>query len=86
MKKVMIMAAVAALLTACGGANDGDATSDTTSMPAEPMTIDSNSNAGSMPFDSTRDTSSGFSSSPTDPASRTSTPGGSTNQNDSTRQ
>ena len=87
MKKVMMIAAVAAVLTACGGANDGDATTDTTStMPAEPMTIDSNSNTGSMPYDSLRDTSSGFSSSPTNPASRTSTPGGRTNQNDSTRQ
>jgi opacity protein-like surface antigen len=85
MKKMMMIAAVAALLTACGGANDGDSNTDTTAMPAEPMTIDSNSNAGSVPYDSLQDTS-GFSSSPTNPGSRTSTPGGSTNQNDSTRQ
>ena len=86
MKKVMIVAAVAALLTACGGANDGDAATDTTAMPMEPPTTDSNSNTGSYPYDSLRDTSSGFSSSPTNPASRSTTPGGSTNRNDSTRQ
>ena len=85
MKKVMIIAAVAAVLTACGGANDGDATTDTTSMPMEPPTTDSNNNTGSYPYDSLRDTSSGFSSSPTNPESRSTTPGGSTNRNDSTR-
>lgn len=86
MKKVMMIAAVAAVLTACGGANDGDATTDTTTtMPMESPTLDSVSSSGSQPFDSVQDTS-GFSSSPTNEGSRRSTPGGSTNQNDSTRQ
>lgn len=86
MKKVMMIAAVAGLLTACGGANDGDANTDTTStIPMEPATLDSNSSSGSVPYDTARDTT-GFSSSPTNPGSRTTTPGGNTNQNDSTRQ
>lgn len=86
MKKVMMIASLAAVLAACGGANDGDATTDTTTVPAEPMTVDSTGSTGAMPYDSTRDTSSGFSSSPTHPGTRTSTPGGTTNQNDTTRQ
>ena len=81
----MMIATVVALLTACGGANDGDATTDTTSLPMEGPVTDSISSSGSLPYDSARDTS-GFSSSPTNPRSRTSTPGGATNQNDSTRQ
>jgi hypothetical protein len=51
-----MIAAVAGVLTACGGANDGDPTTDTTSMPAEPMTVDSVGSAGSQPYDTSGDT------------------------------
>jgi hypothetical protein len=86
MKKVMMIAAVTALLTACGGANDGDATTDTTAMPMEPPITDSNSSTGSYPYDSLQDTTDPLRSSPTSPNSRNTTPGGSRNQNDTTRQ
>jgi hypothetical protein len=85
MKKVMI-AALAALLTACGGANDGDATTDTTAMPMEPPMTDSNTNTGNYQYDSLQDTTDPLRSSPTNPASRNTTPGGSRNTNDTTRQ
>ena len=86
MKKVMMAAALAAVLAACGGANDGDATTDTTAMPIEPPATDSNSNTGSMPYDSLRDTADPVRSQPTNPDSRNSTPGGSRNASDTTSQ
>ena len=92
MKKVLSIAAVVLVLTSCGGANDGDATTDTTStLPMDPainspVAADSISNTGIYPNDSLRDTSSGFSSSPTNEQSRNSTPGGKRNKNDTTRQ
>ena len=86
MKKVMMIAALAAVLTACGGANDGDATTDTTAMPMEPPTTDSNTSMGTTPYDSLQDTTDPLRSSPTNPASRNTTPGGSRNTNDTTRQ
>lgn len=84
--KLLLTGAIATMiLLSCNNANDGDAASDTTSMPMDTAVMNSgsdtaaqfNTNTGTMPADSSRpDTGiSTESSSATDPASRKTTPG-----------
>ena len=81
MKRILFAAGTAILIASCGGANDGDATTDTTSMPIDtgmmnnnPNTSNINTNTGSYPQDSSAQ-SDVRSSSASDPKSRNSTTG-----------
>lgn len=78
MKKVFILFLSSAFLLSCGGANDGDATTDTTNMPVDTnvgksTTNTINSKTGSYTTDSSRERSDSVSAS--SPQSRSTTPG-----------
>jgi hypothetical protein len=81
MKRILLVAGTAMVIASCGGANDGDATTDTTSMPIDTALMNNNPNAsnintntGSYPQDSSAQ-SDVRSSSASDPKSRNTTSG-----------
>jgi hypothetical protein len=77
----------------CNNATDGDASTDTTTMPVDTALLNPsdtaahiNTSTGTYPLDTTTQKSSRQGSSPTNPASRQSTPGAPNNENrDTTR-
>ena len=79
--KKFLLAIVVISLFSCGGAGDGDARTDTTTMPADrgvmdTPTTDSNTSTGTYPINAPADTSPGTqATSGTPPASRSTTPG-----------
>jgi hypothetical protein len=81
MKRIFFAAGVVVALTSCGGANDGDASTDTTTMPIDTAGMNNtggsniNSNTGSYPTDTSDQRTDVRSSSPSDPNTRRTTPG-----------
>jgi len=83
MKKLGFIAIAFIALTSCnGGANDGNANTDTTTFPSETSTPPSSTEIGT-PADSTDRAPSTVGSQPSSPTSRSSTPGNQSGKEDS---
>jgi hypothetical protein len=90
MKKIISLFSVALILISCSGATDGDANTDTTTLTIDTGGLNApndtanhvNTNTGEYPKDSTTGVGKTDirSSSPTDPKSRSTTPGSDTSR------